>query len=56
VEILYGTPDDHAAHDLWIRGKVMLRPWPESRVRCISPGWACRECGYESQPIELTPV
>jgi hypothetical protein len=44
VDILYGTPDDPALHELWIQGKAMIRPGT-----CADgpPGWMCRECGYE---------
>lgn len=41
--MLYGTPDEPSLHELWIRGKAMIRPGT-----CADgpPGWMCRECGY----------
>jgi hypothetical protein len=43
VDILYGTPDDPALHELWVRGKAMIRP---GTCGDGPPGWMCRECGY----------
>jgi hypothetical protein len=44
VDILYGTPDEPALHELWVQGKAMIRPgtWADG-----PPGWMCRGCGYE---------
>ena len=44
ADILYGTPDDPLLRELWVQGKVMIRP---GKCGDGPPGWMCRECGYE---------
>jgi rubredoxin len=54
VEMLYGDPGDPELRDLWAEGKAMLRPRRSTGGRCVPPGWGCRECGFESRPVETT--
>jgi hypothetical protein len=52
VDILYGTPDDPDLRELWVQGKAMIRP---GNCGDGSPGWMCRECGYEYAEYRATP-
>ena len=51
IDILYGTPDEPALHELWVQGKAMIR---EGTCADGPPGWMCRECGYEYAEYRAT--